>query len=59
MHALKQSDETPAPQLVASHPVVLKVMATAAAVRPRIAVTPLQLRMAQWRGPLLSALLYQ
>lgn len=58
MHALKQPDETAAPQPVASHPVVLKVMATAASVRPRIAVTPRQLRMAQWRGPLLSAVLW-
>jgi NitT/TauT family transport system permease protein len=58
MHALKQPDEVPTQQAVAPHPVVVKTMAAAAAVRPKIGISPRQLRLSQWRGPLFSAVLW-
>lgn len=58
MHALKQQDEVPVPKAVAPHPVAVKAMAAAAAIRPKVGLTPHQLRLSQWRGPLLSAVLW-
>lgn len=58
MHALKQPDEAQAPQNVLPHPVVVKAVTGGAAARPRVIITPQQLRMMQWRGPLLSAALW-
>ncbi len=51
MHALKQQDEVPVPKAVAPHPVAVKAMAAAAAIRPKVGLTPHQLRLSQWRGP--------
>lgn len=58
MHALKQPDGAQAPQNVVPHPVAVKLKSATAAVRPKMAMTPLQLRMMQWRGPLLSSVLW-
>lgn len=58
MHALKQPDEVLSPKAVAPHPVVVKAGAAVAAVRPKVGLTPHQLRLSQWRGPLLSAVLW-